>query len=147
MESTLRFWSSMTYLGNGQQTSQEMRATKSLWSSCEILRLCDQSLRRVRLFATTWAIARQGFSRQEYWSGLPFYPPWDLPNPQFLHWQANFYQCTTWEAHVKPQAAPKGHNGENYQKHLETKDMEIGLEGGRLRLRAADTTVSLESLS
>ena len=22
-----------------------------------------------------------GFSRQEYWSGLPFPPPWDLPNP------------------------------------------------------------------
>ena len=40
------------------------------------------------------------------------------------------YQCNTWEAHVKPQAAPKGHNGENYQKHLEPKDVEIGLEGG-----------------
>ena len=22
------------------------------------------------------------FSRQEYWSGLPFPPPWDLPNPR-----------------------------------------------------------------
>ena len=33
-----------------------------------------------------WAIARQsplfvGFSRQEYWSGLPFPSPGDLPNP------------------------------------------------------------------
>ena len=38
------------------------------------------------LFATPWTIARQaplsmGFSRQEYWSGLPFPPPGDLPNP------------------------------------------------------------------
>ena len=40
----------------------------------------------VRLFATLWAIARQpplsmGFSRQEYWSGLPCPPVGDLPDP------------------------------------------------------------------
>ena len=33
-----------------------------------------------------WTVAHQpplsmGFSRQEYWSGLPFSPPGDLPNP------------------------------------------------------------------
>ena len=38
------------------------------------------------LFATLWTIAHQaplsmGFSRQEYWSGLPCSPPGDLPNP------------------------------------------------------------------
>ena len=43
-------------------------------------------LSRVRLFATTWTVAYQappsmGFSRQEYWSGLPFPSPGDLPNP------------------------------------------------------------------
>ena len=37
-----------------------------------------QSLSRVRLFATPWTVVQQaplsmGFSRQEYWSGLPFY--------------------------------------------------------------------------
>src|SRR5574341_532965 len=36
-------------------------------------------------FATLWALALQaslsmGFSRQEYWSGLPCSPPGDLPN-------------------------------------------------------------------
>ena len=45
-----------------------------------------QSLSRVQLFATSWSIAHQaplsvGFSRQEYWSGLPFPSPGDLPNP------------------------------------------------------------------
>ena len=34
-----------------------------------------------------------GFSRQEYWSGLPFPSPGDLPDPgsnlHFLHWQAD----------------------------------------------------------
>ena len=37
--------------------------------------------------ATPWTVAHQaplsrGFSRQEYWSGLPFPSPGDLPNPQ-----------------------------------------------------------------
>ena len=41
---------------------------------------------RVRLFATPWTVAYQappsmGFSRQEYWSGLPFPSPGDLPDP------------------------------------------------------------------
>ena len=43
-------------------------------------------LSRVRLFATPWTVVYQaslsmGFSRQEYWSGLPFPSPGDLPNP------------------------------------------------------------------
>ena len=40
----------------------------------------------VQHFVTTWTVACQaplfmGFSRQEYWSGLPFPPPGDFPNP------------------------------------------------------------------
>ena len=39
-----------------------------------------------RTFVTLWTIACQaplstGFSKQEYWSGLPFPPPGDLPDP------------------------------------------------------------------
>ena len=46
-----------------------------------------KSLSRVRFFATPWTVAYQappsvGFSRQEYWSGLPFSSPGDLPNPR-----------------------------------------------------------------
>ena len=41
----------------------------------------------VQLFVTPWTVACQaplslGFSRQEYWSGLPFPSPGDLPNPR-----------------------------------------------------------------
>ena len=41
---------------------------------------------RVRLFVTLWTAAYQvplsiGFSRQQYWSGLPCPPPGDLPHP------------------------------------------------------------------
>ena len=39
----------------------------------------------VQLFVTPWTVAHQvslsvGYPRQEYWSGLPFPPPGDLPN-------------------------------------------------------------------
>ena len=46
----------------------------------------EKSLSRVWLFATPWTVAHQaprskGFSRQEYWTGLPFPPPGDPPHP------------------------------------------------------------------
>ena len=45
-----------------------------------------KSLSHVRLLATPLTVAHQappsmGFSRQEYWSGLPFPSPGDLPDP------------------------------------------------------------------
>ena len=66
--------------------------------------LSAQSLSRVRLFATPWTVAHQapplsmGFSRQEYWSGLSFPSPGDLPhqgsNSSLLRlppWQQAFF--------------------------------------------------------
>ena len=49
------------------------------------LNMCSVTL-VVQLFVTPWTVAHQaslsmGFSRQEYWSGLPFPPGGDLPNP------------------------------------------------------------------
>ena len=43
-------------------------------------------LSHVQLFATPWTVVHQallsmGFSREEYWYGLPWPPPGDLPNP------------------------------------------------------------------
>ena len=43
-------------------------------------------LSHVRLFVTPWTVVQQAppsmrFSRPEYWSGLPFPSPGDLPNP------------------------------------------------------------------
>ena len=60
-----------------------------------------QLFSHVLLFVTPWTIGCQtplsmGFSRQEYWGGLPFPPPGDLPDPgielHLLHilcWQAD----------------------------------------------------------
>ena len=48
--------------------------------------LCAQVVSPVRLCATPWTVAHQAplstdFPRQEYWGGLPFPPPGDLPDP------------------------------------------------------------------
>ena len=62
---------------------------------------CVQSLSCVRLSVTPWTVAHRAplsmeFSRQEYWSELPFPPPGDLPDPGMelmspvcQHWQAD----------------------------------------------------------
>ena len=77
--------------------SQSQRCLSQWYQNC----VCAQSLSRVRLFATPRTVACQaplfmGFSRQEYWSGLPSPPPGDLLsqgwNPHLLHllhWQAD----------------------------------------------------------
>ena len=65
----------------------------------------------VQLFETLWTVACQaplplGFSRQEYWSGLPCPPPGDLPDPGIEPASLMspalvgkfFSNCTTWEA-------------------------------------------------
>ena len=64
----------------------------------------------VRIFATLWTVAHQaplsmGFSRQEYWRGLPCPPPGDLPNPGIEPKSpalvGGFYiTSTTWEAPI-----------------------------------------------
>ena len=54
-----------------------------------------KSLSHVQLFVIPWTVAYQapppmGFSRQEYWSGLPFPPPGDLPDPGIEPWSHAF---------------------------------------------------------
>ena len=72
---------------------QRWAQRRLVWLSCVCPRafciascLEVKSLSRVRLFATPWTVACQvprsmGFSRQGYWSGLPFPSPGDLPDP------------------------------------------------------------------
>ena len=52
--------------------------------------VCAQLLDCVQLFVIPWTVTRQaplsmGFFRQEYWSGLPFPTPGDLPDPGIEH--------------------------------------------------------------
>ena len=66
---------------------------------------------RIHLFATPWTVAQQaslsmGFSRQQYWSGLPCPLPGDLPDPGIKPTtltspalaEGFFTSHTTWEA-------------------------------------------------
>ena len=51
---------------------------------------CVSSLSRIQLSVTPWTVAYEaplsmGFSRQEYWSGVSFPSPGDLPNPGIEH--------------------------------------------------------------
>ena len=59
---------------------------KNIRIEIDMCTLCCAVLSRVQLSATPWTVAHQaplsmGFPRQEYWSGLPFPSPGDLPNP------------------------------------------------------------------
>ena len=65
---------------------------------CVCLCVCVRVLSHVQLFATPWSAAHQappsmGFSRQEYWSGLPFPSPGDLPDPGIKLSVSNCYHC------------------------------------------------------
>ena len=62
--------------------SAVLGSTELLYACCALWR----SLSHVWLFAIPWTVACQAplsmeFSRQEYWSGVPFPLPGDLPNP------------------------------------------------------------------
>ena len=87
-----------------------------------LLNLCvhTQSLCLVQFFETPWTVAHQaplsmGFSRQEYWSGLPCPPPGDLPDPGIEPSSlispalagGFFTTSTTWEAPDKLQLKKK----------------------------------------
>ena len=72
--------SSLTLASLTQSSRKHWGPAFSVGSVCE-------SPSCVQLFATPWTVAHQAplsieFSRQEYWSGLPFHSPGDLPNPE-----------------------------------------------------------------
>ena len=83
------------------------RPAASVHLELEAVRACLVAL-VVSDFATLWTVACQaslsmGFSRQEYWSGLPFPPPGDLPDPGIKPISPAlagvfFTTSTTWEA-------------------------------------------------
>ena len=67
--------------------SQQTRYKRELpETNKERFAVCFLLASRVQHFATPWTVAHQaplsmGFSRQEYWSELPFPSPEDLPDP------------------------------------------------------------------
>ena len=77
---------------------------------CVCVCVCTCVLSHVCLFVTPWAAVCQTllsmeFSRQEYWSGLPFPSPEDLPDPgtepSSLGFSAPFLSGAHWKIHLK----------------------------------------------
>ena len=75
--------------------------------------MCASCFSRVWLIVRLWTVAHQaplsmGFSSQEYWSGLPYTPRGDLPDPEIkpmslmsLALEGRFFTTsTTWKAHI-----------------------------------------------
>ena len=68
------------------ETGKPVTDFSSSLKNQEQVKVKVKSLSHVLLFATPWTVAHQvplfmGFSGQEYWSGLPFPSPGDLPDP------------------------------------------------------------------
>ena len=83
MELVTRVW----IMTSGHSKPPPFRACLSVHTITErCYRKKVKLLSHVRLFASPWTVAYQApqsmeFSRQEYWNGLPFPSPGDLPNP------------------------------------------------------------------
>ena len=74
------------YKNTARREKEQIRDISYLLT-CEKWKVKVKPLSRVWLFTTPWTVAYQalwsmGFSRQEYWSGLPFPSPGDLPKPR-----------------------------------------------------------------
>ena len=103
-----------------------------------------------QLVAIPWTVARQvplsmGFSKQKYWSGLPFPPPRDLPNPGIKPTSLAspalagrfFTTSATWEAPIKEPGIliPKGSPQEKQVEQLQKVQRRVQGECGRKGLR------------
>ena len=99
---TLEFVNKVNILFPGNSQSEALHEDLILWLHLGLgVHPSMLILGHVRLLVTPWTVAHQAplsieFSRQEYWSGLPFPSPRDLPEAGiepacliFLPWQAH----------------------------------------------------------
>ena len=73
------YWSDLVYTHGSTTKMRQINQHKFAKKDSEVAQPCPTLL-------TPWTVAHKAppsmeFSRQEYWSGLPFPPPGDLPNP------------------------------------------------------------------
>ena len=71
--------------GDSHRASRQLKSLRKFYGKISLLSMFSCSVMS-NSFATPWTVACQAplsmrFSRQEYWSGLPFPSPEDLPNP------------------------------------------------------------------
>ena len=81
------YWSGLPFLFPGDLNLGPRHCMQTLYRLSHYSSVWVKSFTCVWLFAIPWTVAYQasqsmGFSRQEYWSGLPFPSPGDLPDPE-----------------------------------------------------------------
>ena len=77
-------------VGSSPWGCKELDTTEQLSLSLSYIYVCvcvPSHFTHIQLFVILWTVAFQaslsmGFSRQDYWNGLPFPSPGDLPNPR-----------------------------------------------------------------
>ena len=117
-----------------QITKSSFRLLKAKKSKC-------QSLSPVQVFVTPWTVACQaplslGFSRQEYWKGLPVPSPGDLPDPRTEP------RSPAWQADTLP-SEPWGIKGKCFA-YENTKKPDPHRSQGRATERTATVFISWE---
>ena len=84
----------------------------TVWATREAIRRISEVIQSCPTLATRWTVAHQAppsmkFSRQEYWSVLPFPSPGDLPDP------GNESMSTTLHVEALPSEPPGNPNREH----------------------------------
>ena len=106
------------------------RGSKRHWAAgiaLEFLSEREKSLSRVQLFESLWTIACQappsmGFSKQEYWSGVPLPSPGDLSDPGIEPRSPSLQaDCLPSEPARKPRAPGAGLIPEIMEMNMNTK--------------------------
>ena len=110
-----RKWYTVLFMENMISSYLRVMASRKRGVTMRCHSTCILShFRPVQLFVTTWTVGCQtslsmGFSRQEYWNGLPCPPPGDLPDPgiepaplmSVALAEKFFTTSTTWEAPMR----------------------------------------------
>ena len=88
------WWAAVYAVAQSRTRLKRLSSSSMQWNSCLTscfgywsVTISCLHVRCVQLSATPWTVTHQallpmGFSRQEYWSGLPFPPPGHLPDPE-----------------------------------------------------------------
>ena len=81
LSSVFTIWSNSDYWSTYHVAGTHPRALHAFTIALYRSYVCAQLLTHVQLFCNPMSCSLRGFSRQEYWSGVPFPTPWAISHP------------------------------------------------------------------